>query len=97
MELVRADAPATETIRAGAGVANPALLSNSVPVVVANVRTTTPKAAVRMLPGEETLVRDLRAELSPAQCVERRLAVLLKDAAVPVSHVRMVAHLCRKS
>ena len=97
MELARADAPTTELARSVAGAAKPAPVCNAVPVVVTAVRAPAARVTSRLLPGEETLVPDLRAELSPAQSVERRLALLLKDAAVPVSHVRMAAHLSRKS
>ncbi len=97
MELARVEPPATDSIRSGTGMANPALASKPVPAVVTSARAAASRPAARLLPEEESLVRDLRAELSPAQCVERRLAALLKDTAVPVSHVRMAAHLCRKS
>jgi hypothetical protein len=95
MELARADAPTTELVRTGTGTTKSVPVSNSVPAVVTAVRTTPARAG--LLPGDEVLIPDQRAELSPAQSVERRLAVLLKDAAVPVSHVRMAAHLSRKS
>ena len=39
--------------------------------------------------AEETLVPDSRASLTPAEAVERRLALMLRGVAVPVSHVRM--------
>jgi len=97
MELARADALSPEATRAGTGTIKPAPVSNSVPATVTPMRTSPLRAGARLLPGEETLVPDQRAELSPAQSVERRLALLLKDAAVPVSHVRMAAHLSRKS
>jgi hypothetical protein len=96
MELARADATATDTLRSGTGTTKPAQLSNPVPAVVTPIRTVA-RSGMRLLPGDEVLIPDQRAELSPAQSVERRLALLLKDAAVPVSHVRMVAHLSRKS
>jgi len=38
---------------------------------------------------EETLVPDSRASLTPAEAVERRLTLMLRGFAVPVSHVRM--------
>jgi hypothetical protein len=38
---------------------------------------------------EETLVPDSRASLTPAEAVERRLTVMLRGVAMPVSHVRM--------
>src|SRR5262245_1667315 len=97
MELARADAPLTDSVRSGTGIARPASVSNSVPAVVNVIRTPAARPGNRLLPGEEILIPDQRAELSPAQSVERRLALLLKDAAIPVSHVRMVAHLSRKS
>lgn len=39
--------------------------------------------------AEETLVPDSRASLTPAEAVERRLTLMLRGVAVPVSHVRM--------
>jgi hypothetical protein len=97
MELARADALSPDVVRTATGTIKPVAVSNSVPAAVPPIRTPTVRAGVRMLPGEETLIPDQRAELSPAQSVERRLALLLKDAAVPVSHVRMARHLSRKS
>jgi hypothetical protein len=44
--------------------------------------------------SDEVLVPDVRAELSPAQSVERKLTSLLNGGAVPVSHLRL-AKLCR--
>jgi hypothetical protein len=38
--------------------------------------------------GEETLVPDLRARLTPAQMVERKLVSLLKSAPLPVSQLQ---------
>jgi hypothetical protein len=38
---------------------------------------------------DEALVADERAELTPAQMVERKLISLLKGKLLPVSHVRM--------
>src|SRR5262245_22534195 len=97
MELARVDAPAADLLRVGTPTAKPAAVSNPVPAVVPSIRTSTPRPGVRLLPGEEVLIPDQRAEISPAQSVERRLALLLKDAAVPASHVRTAAHLSRKS
>jgi hypothetical protein len=96
MELARADALSPDVTRTGTGAVKPVPVSNSVPVALPPIRTNV-RGGARLLPGEETLIPDQRAELSPAQSVERRLALLLKDAAVPVSHVRMAAHLSRKS
>jgi hypothetical protein len=39
--------------------------------------------------SEEALVADIRAGLSPAQMVERKLVSLLKSNALPVSHVQV--------
>jgi hypothetical protein len=36
---------------------------------------------------DETLVLDSRAGLSPSQMVERKLAVLMKNAMLPISHM----------
>lgn len=46
--------------------------------------------------GDEALVPDDRAGLSPAQSVERKLTLLLRGGAIPVSHIRM-AKLCRNA
>jgi len=43
----------------------------------------------------EILVPDSRAELSPAQSVERKLTSMLRGTAIPVSHIRL-ARLCGK-
>jgi hypothetical protein len=43
----------------------------------------------------EILVPDARAELSPAQSVERKLTSMLRGATIPVSHIRL-ARLCGK-
>ena len=43
----------------------------------------------------EVLVPDTRAELSPAQSVERKLTSMLRGGAIPVSHIRL-ARLCGK-
>ena len=43
----------------------------------------------------ETLIPDSRAELSPAQSVERKLTSMLRGATIPVSHIRL-ARLCGK-
>jgi hypothetical protein len=46
--------------------------------------------------AEEVIVPDQRAELTPAQSVERKLTAMLQSgAAIPVSHFRL-AKLCRK-
>ena len=42
------------------------------------------------LDSEETLVVDARADLSPAQMVEQKLLVLLRDKALPVSYLQKV-------
>jgi hypothetical protein len=39
-------------------------------------------------PSEEVLVPDARAELTPAQMVERKLVSMLRTGAVPVSHLQ---------
>jgi hypothetical protein len=38
---------------------------------------------------DESLIADARANLTPAQMVERKLISLLRGKLVPVSHVRM--------
>jgi hypothetical protein len=45
--------------------------------------------------ASEVLVPDSRADLSPAQSVERKLTSMLRGAAIPVSHIRL-ARLCGK-
>src|SRR5438105_1785544 len=42
--------------------------------------------------SEETLILDSRAELTPAQMVERKLIGLLRDKALPVSQLQMTHH-----
>jgi hypothetical protein len=42
--------------------------------------------------GEETIVLDPRARLTPAQMVERKLVSLLADAPLPVSKLRTERH-----
>lgn len=39
--------------------------------------------------GDETLIVDDRAGISPAQAVEDKLSRMLKDASLPVSHLQM--------
>jgi len=46
---------------------------------------------------EETLIADTRADLSPAQMVERKLLLLLRDKAFPVSHMQMAKLLRSRS
>jgi hypothetical protein len=41
--------------------------------------------------AEEALVADTRAGVSPAEFVERKLAGLLKDNPLPVSHAQVVS------
>jgi hypothetical protein len=41
--------------------------------------------------GDESLVADARAAMTPAQMVERKLVSLLKGGPLPVSQVRMVS------
>jgi len=95
MELVRAEALASGVTRAGSPHEATAL-GSALPSAPAAVRSQATRLSSRRLAADETLVPDCRAALSPAQTVERRLAALLKDSAVGVSHVRMVAHLSRK-
>jgi hypothetical protein len=64
------------------------------------VGTQTARIAPSRLPvrpvAEEVLIPDLRAGLTPAQSVERKLSTMLRGgAAIPVSHFRL-ARLCRK-
>jgi hypothetical protein len=46
---------------------------------------------LRLLAAEETLVTDARAGLTPAQMVERRLAILLQTTPPPVAGLDPVA------
>jgi hypothetical protein len=67
-----------------------------------SIATVRPQAAASVLMsrrvadlrGDEDLVPDDRAGLSPAQSVERKLILLLRGGTIPVSHIRM-ARLCR--
>lgn len=47
----------------------------------------TPAAVPAPVMLDEALVADVRAELTPAQMVERKVASLLKDHALPVSQL----------
>jgi len=51
-------------------------------------------AALLSRDAVEVLIPDSRAELSPAQSVERKLTSMLRGATIPVSHIRL-ARLCR--
>ena len=97
MEFVRAEALTSDSARSGTATTDSVIVSNSVPVAAPTSRAVPPRTATCVVSSDETLVPDLRAEVTPAQCVERRLASLLKDAAVPASHVRLASHLTRKS
>jgi hypothetical protein len=60
-----------------------------------DVVTTVVRSFSLVREATETLVPDSRAELSPAQSVERKLTSMLRGAAIPVSHIRL-ARLCGK-
>ena len=52
---------------------------------------------VARVAADEVIVPDLRADVTPAQSVERKLTAMLHSgAAIPVSHFRL-AKLCRKA
>jgi hypothetical protein len=53
-------------------------------------------AAAVLTQGEETLVVDARAHLTPAQMVERKLLGLMKAAPVPVSCMHSVPRLAAR-
>jgi hypothetical protein len=60
-----------------------------------DVGTTVVRSFSLLREATEILVPDSRAELSPAQSVERKLTSMLRGAAIPVSHIRL-ARLCGK-
>jgi len=60
--------------------------------LASSLRMTHPKSASVV----ETLLPDDRADLSPSQSVECKLAALIKGAAIPVSHFRH-KKTCRRS
>ena len=55
------------------------------------LRSRPPERGVPAAGAEEALVPDVRARLRPAQQVEDKLRSLLKNAPLPVSHVRLAA------
>jgi hypothetical protein len=57
----------------------------------AHPRTTTAAS----LDALEILIPDSRADVSPAQSVERKLTTMLRGATIPVSHIRL-SRLCGK-
>jgi hypothetical protein len=46
---------------------------------------------------QETLIRDSRAALSPAQMVERKLVGLLRNQVLPISHLQMAQAIRRRN
>jgi hypothetical protein len=95
MELVRVDALASGVIRSGT-TGDSVVVGSPMPTPAPPVRTPPARQSARPTPADEILVPDLRAELTPAQTVERRLETLLKGSALRVSHVRLAARLGRK-
>ena len=53
------------------------------------IRSTSPSAG-------EVLIPDSRADVSPAQSVERKLTNILRGGSIPVSHIRL-SRRCGKS
>src|SRR5439155_17137984 len=96
MELVRSDALTPDGLRADAVHPEFTISAAAVLTPPAAARKHPTKAAARWMPADETLIPDSRAELTPAQTVERRLAVLLQGSAMPVSHVRLASRIGRK-
>jgi hypothetical protein len=56
-----------------------------------NLSLTSPEDLLPPADPQETLVTDIRASLSPAEMVERKLIALLRSAAIPISHVQMLS------
>ena len=54
-------------------------------------------AEMNLFDSEEILILDHRAHVGPAQQVENKLGALLGGAALPISHVRMLAQLGSRS
>jgi hypothetical protein len=96
MELVRSDALGSAGLRAETAPAELAISVGAFLTTPVTARKNPPKATPRVVADEECLVPDWRAAVSPAQAVERRLAVLLQGSAMPVSHVRLAARIGRK-
>lgn len=95
MDLVSTTGTALDALRSGTAPLDAVLSSAISSATIAAVRSHAPRAGFRTLPTDETLVPDRRAEVTPAQFVERRLAVLLKGSAMPVSHIRLASRLSR--
>jgi hypothetical protein len=94
MELHPATPSLTESLRAG----------TAIDLTAGSIAEVRPQAPARLpanrpaplLAADEDLIPDQRAELTPAQLVERKLSVLLRGGSIPVSHIRM-AKLCRRA
>jgi hypothetical protein len=94
MELHPSTPLLTESLRAGSAID---LTAGSVTEVRPPVTPRLPTNRLApVLAAEEDLVPDQRADLTPAQSVERKLSVLLRGGSIPVSHLRM-AKLCRRA
>jgi hypothetical protein len=94
MELQNTISQVIGGLRIGSDVDTPTVLLKDVRAE-AGTRLTLNRPAVQSV-AEEVMVPDQRAELTPAQSVERKLTAMLQGgAAIPVSHFRL-AKLCRK-
>jgi len=94
MELARADALTPNSLRVDTRPSEFTIAADAV-LTPPQAARRAGRAAARIVP-EETLVPDLRASISPAQSVERRLAVLLQGSAMRVSHVRLASRIGQK-
>jgi hypothetical protein len=92
MELQPASPALIEAVRPGSTPELPALPGVEARSVV-NYRV--PASRVTAPAADEVLIPDQRADLTPAQSVERKLTTLLRDGAIPASHFRL-ARLCRR-
>jgi len=87
MELQPASPALIEALRSGAGLdpTPPSPAAEVRPVVQYRVTVTRPEPQV----VDEVLIPDSRADISPAQSVERKLTALLRGGAIPASHFRL--------
>ncbi|HEY1377818.1 MAG TPA: hypothetical protein VGF55_13550 [Gemmataceae bacterium] len=95
MELQSVATGLVETARTTAAVDVPTVILKDIRAEAARITLSKP---VTKAAAEEVLVPDQRADLSPAQSVEKKLSAMLRGgaAAIPVSHFRL-AKLCRKA
>jgi hypothetical protein len=72
-----------------AHLSSPKTYQQTVRIHADRVRRPVDAPTTRTCCGAEELIVDDRADITPAQMVEDKLARILKDSALPVSHLQM--------